>query len=194
MGAAPAIFLLGRSALPLAKRLKSVLGGEIHGPQSIAEADVGYSNATAELQSLFNCGASIIGLCASGILIRALAPFLKDKGSEPAIIAVAEDGSAVVPLLGGHHGANELARPIADITAGRAAITTASDIRFGIGIDEPPRGYVLANPQDAKEFAARLLAGEAVRILGSAPWLPFPSRADAPLEICVTDAAVKGSA
>src|SRR5436190_4003280 len=194
MGGGPAIFLLGSSALPLAERLKSVLGGEIHGPQSITEADHNYSKATAALQSLFNHGEPIIGLCASGILIRALAPFLEAKEREPPVIAVAEDGSAVVPLLGGHHGANELARRIADLTGGRAAITTASDIRFGVGIDEPPRGYVLANPDDAKEFAARLLAGEAVSILGSAPWLPFLSQPDAPLEICVTDAAVKRSA
>ena len=62
MGEGPAIFLLGSSALPLAERLKSVLGGEIHGPQSITEADQNYSKAAAALQSLFNHGEPIIGL------------------------------------------------------------------------------------------------------------------------------------
>ena len=50
---------------------------------------------------------------AAGIAIRRLAPLLADKREEPPVVAVAEDGSAVVPLLGGHRGANRLARRIA---------------------------------------------------------------------------------
>ena len=58
-------------------------------------------------------GTPIIGVMSSGALIRLLAPALSDKHSEPPVLAVAEDGSSVVPLLGGHHGANDLARKIA---------------------------------------------------------------------------------
>jgi cobalt-precorrin 5A hydrolase/precorrin-3B C17-methyltransferase len=39
---------------------------------------------------------------------------LDDKRAEPPVIALAEDGSVAVPLLGGHHGANALARALAD--------------------------------------------------------------------------------
>ena len=63
------------------------------------------------------------------------------------MVAVAEDGSAVVPLLGGHHGANALAREIAAALGVPAAVTTAGDNRFGVALDAPPPGWTLANPE-----------------------------------------------
>jgi len=189
----PAIFILGSSALPLALKLKAALGGVIHGPKCVAGPDRSYEKATAELQNLFREGQSIIALCAAGIVIRALAPVLVDKRQEPAVIALAEDGSSAVPLLGGHHGANELARKVAGIVGGHAAITTASDVRFGAAFDDPPPGWVLANPQHMKDFAARLLAGAPVRIDGRLPWLDLPSSPDTALAITATHENLGGS-
>jgi cobalt-precorrin 5A hydrolase / precorrin-3B C17-methyltransferase len=160
----PVLFILGASALPLAQKLKPELGAEIHSPECVSGGDVTYPKATAHLAHLFTQGHSIIGLCASGILIRAIAPHLKDKHSEPPVIAVAEDGSSAVPLLGGHHGANDLARRIASLCDGHAAITTASEVRFGTAFDEPDSGYVLANPQDMKSATSARLAGQDVRV------------------------------
>ena len=155
----PVIFVLGASALPLAQRLKTALGGEIHAPDCVSGGDIAYPKATAHLAQLFTQGHSIIGLCAAGILIRAIAPHLKDKHSEPPVIAVAEDGSSAIPLLGGHHGANDLARRIAGVCGGHAAITTASDVRLGLALDEPAEGFALANPQHMKQATAALLDG-----------------------------------
>ena len=92
-------------------------------------------------------GRPIVGICAAGILIRALAPLLGDKRAEPPVVAVAEDGSAVVPLLGGHHGANELARGSRRRSGVAPAVTTAGDLRFGVALDAPPPGWTLANPE-----------------------------------------------
>lgn len=189
----PAIFILGASALPLARQLKDVLGGEIHGPCCVPGSEQAYEKATTALQALFRDGRTIVALCASGIVIRALGPVLADKRQEPPVLALAEDGSSVVPLLGGHHGANELARRIAGITEGHAAITTASDLRFGAAFDDPPEGWSLANPDDMKDFAARLLAGETVAVNGALPWLDLPSSAEAPLTITATHRSVTGS-
>ena len=83
------------------------------------------------------------------------------------MIALAEDGSSVVPLLGGHHGANELARRIAAMTGGHAAVTTASDVRFGFALDDPAPGFVLANPQDMKPATAALLNGAQLSLDGT---------------------------
>ncbi len=160
----PVIFVLGVSALPLARQLKAALDGEIHTPDCVAGGDATYSKATSHLARLFQEGRTIIGLCASGILIRAIGAHLNDKHSEPPVIAVAEDGSFAVPLLGGHHGANELARKIAGLTGGHAAITTASDVRFGFAFDEVREGHTLANPQDVKSATAAKLAGGDVRV------------------------------
>ncbi|MDE2446352.1 MAG: precorrin-3B C(17)-methyltransferase [Alphaproteobacteria bacterium] len=164
----PIIFILGASALPLAQKLKAEFGFEIHGPEGVSGCDVTYLKAADHLASSFALRRAILGLCASGILIRALAKHISDKHNEPAVIAVAEDGSSVIPLLGGHHGANHLAKRIADFTKGHAAITTASEVRFGASLDEPKPGYVLGNPQDMKSATAALLNGASLAILDEA--------------------------
>ena len=107
-----------------------------------------------------------MALCAAGIVIRSLAPLLQNKRAEPPVLAVAEDGSAVVPLLGGLRGVNALARRIGAALAVAPAITTTGELRFGACLLDPPPGYALRNPADGKTFIADLLAGKGVRISG----------------------------
>jgi cobalt-precorrin 5A hydrolase / precorrin-3B C17-methyltransferase len=161
----PAIFILGQSALPIAQKIKTLLNAEIHGPAEIAGVDVTFDKAVDAIGRSFIEGRYIIGVCATAILIRAVGKHLRDKHSEPPVVAVAEDGSMVVPLLGGHHGGNALARRIAEAIGGTAAITTASDVIFGQSFDEPERGYTLGNPQHMKAATAAKLRGEAVEIV-----------------------------
>ncbi|MEX1179811.1 MAG: precorrin-3B C(17)-methyltransferase [Cucumibacter sp.] len=113
----------------------------------------------------------IIGVCAAGILIRLLKDSIGRKEIEPPLIAISTDGKHVVPLLGGHRGANRLARELAANLGATAAITTASETGIGVVLDDPPQGWVLAVGQDVKPFASKLLAGEKVRLVGPAPWL-----------------------
>ena len=201
MNPAPVIVSLGPRSAGLARQLRDLLGGsEIHAPACAAcDADQRFAKVTEHLAALFAAGRPIVGLCASGILIRAVAPLLGDKRHEPAVVAVAEDGSAVVPLLGGHHGANGLARLIAEALGVRAAVTTAGDNRFGLALDAPPAGWTLANPADAKPFMARLLEGAPVRLEvegGDAAWLrsaSLPLADDADLAILVTPRRAAGS-
>nr|NCT54014.1 precorrin-3B C(17)-methyltransferase [Microcystis aeruginosa G13-03] len=99
-----------------------------------------------------------------------------------------EDGSAVVPLLGGLQGVNDLARQIASVWQISPAITTTGDIRFKTTLLSPPLGYQLVNPDDAKKFLADLLAGEKVKLIGEADWLknsnlPISSAAKLSIEI-----------
>lgn len=161
-----AIVVLGPRSQALARRLQRCLPG--------SEILWAPSGVTPLFRSLFKAGRPIVGLCAAGIAIRALAPLLKDKTAEPPVVAVAEDGSAVVPLLGGHHGANAIARAIARTTGGTAAVTTASETRLGFALDVPPPGWRIANPERAKALMARLLAGGRVSVAieaGNAEWL-----------------------
>lgn len=173
MVVSPVIIVLGPSALAVAQRLKQTLGGsEIHGlAQRVGEADVVFDDAPAHIRTCFAAGHPVVGICASGILVRAVAPALADKHSEPPVIAVAEDGSCVVPLLGGHNGGNDLARAIARCLAVEPAITTAGDVTAGVALDAPPVGWTLANPRDAKVVMADILSGEAVRISDDLTWL-----------------------
>ncbi len=147
------------------------------------------------VRSAFLSGRPVIGICAAGILIRILAPLLADKREEPPVVAVSAEGAHAVPLLGGHRGANELAMRIAWLTGGSAAVTTASESRFHVALDDPPEGWRLANPEDLKSFVSALLDGRPVRIEGDAPWLhraALPVSPDAPLRISVTTAPERG--
>ena len=190
-----AIVALSQRGLDLARRLQRSLGGAVvHGLAGRADgADLPFSDTMAHLRGLFAEGTAIVGVCAAGILIRALGHQLADKKAESPVIALAEDGSVAVPLLGGHRGANRLARRIADITGGNAAITTAGDLEFGLALDEPPEGWTVANPDVAKTLAAALLAGNPVGLVveaGDDPWpdpAPFSDSGD--LTLLVTDRA-----
>ncbi len=170
----PAILILGPSGLGTAHRLAAALGeATIEGPETLTGEPAlrPFPVFADRLRELFAEGRATVGLCATGILIRVLAPLLGDKTAEPPVIAVAEDGSAVVPLLGGHHGANDLARRLARVLDAPAAITTAGDLRLGTALDAPPSGWRLANPDDAKPFTSALLRGEPARIDPALDWL-----------------------
>ena len=171
-----AVVILDARQVLLARRIAGVLpGAAVHGPASLeGGADVAYERLASHLPALFRAGTPIVGLCAAGILIRVLAPHLADKGAEPPVIAVSEDWQSVVPLLGGHHGANRLARTIADALGAHAAITTAGDTALGFALDTPPPGWRLGEGARVKEVSAALLAGEPVRLVSeaaSADWL-----------------------
>ncbi len=170
---APVVLALSASGEGTAHRIAKALNGSVHGRMDrVTHADAYFDNALDHARDLFAAGIPIIGVCASGILIRGVAPLLSDKRSEPPVISVSDDGAVVVPLLGGHHGANRLARQIAEALGGLAAVTTAGDVALGVALDEPPPGWRLANPQDAKSAMAALLDGQGATVEGEgADWL-----------------------
>ncbi|HHG89267.1 MAG TPA: precorrin-3B C(17)-methyltransferase [Devosia sp.] len=175
----------------LAVRLADALGGQVYHCGSASKAE----SAPDLLPRLFLKGTPIVGVCATGILVRLLAPILDNKHEEPPVIAVSGDGKHVVPVLGGHRGANALARKIAHITGGAAAITTASDTRFSRALDEPPCGYVLADPEPVKPAMAAILNGASIRLEGTAPWLAksgYPLAEDGQVSIAVSEKIADG--
>ncbi|MDZ5738713.1 precorrin-3B C(17)-methyltransferase [Pseudomonas asiatica] len=173
MHQAPAIVILGQGSLATAQRIQQCYPqASIHGLEGRVEgADLCYTAFGDTLRGLYQQNTPIIALCAAGIVIRSLASQLSEKGVEPPVLAVAEDGSAVVPLLGGLGGVNVMAREIAEALGVAAAITTSGELRFGTCLLNPPQGYALADIEQGKRFVSDLLAGEAVRIEGDAPWL-----------------------
>lgn len=190
---APAIVILGNGSLATARRIQQLypqaliygLAGRVEAP------DCTYSDFGATLRQLYQHDTPIIALCAAGIVIRTLAPLLMEKGAEPPVLAVAEDASAVVPLLGGLGGVNDMARAIAASLQVAAAITTSGELRFGTCLLNPPSGYALGDLETGKRFVSDLLAGESVRIEGDAPWLAgaqLPENPQARLAIHVSSA------
>lgn len=168
----PAIVILGPGSLATARRIQQRYPDAlIHGLAGRVEGDRQYLEFGAALRELYQQDTPIIALCAAGIVIRTLAPLLLEKGAEPPVLAVAEDGSAVVPLLGGLGGVNGMARDIAATLQVAPAITTSGELRFGTCLLNPPNGYSLGDLEQGKRFVSDLLAGEPVRIEGAAPWL-----------------------
>lgn len=160
----------------LARRLQPEFPGSlVHGfARRVETCDVAFEAATAHLAMLFAQGTAIVAIASSGIVIRALAPLLADKHDEPPVVALAEDGSSIVPLIGGHRGGNALARRLAALTGGHASITTAGDLALGIALDDPPPGWRIATPDMLKPAAAAMIAGEAVTMesdAGRIAWL-----------------------
>nr|WP_275982093.1 precorrin-3B C(17)-methyltransferase [Frigidibacter sp. ROC022] len=180
----------GREAT--AQAVATAIGGIVHGREGRVDQSVyTFPDALAHIRDLFAAGVPVVGVCASGILIRAVAPLLSDKRSEPPVVSVSEDGRMVVPLLGGHRGANRLATRIAEALGGTAALTTAGEVSLGLALDEPPEGWVLENPDNAKAAMAGVLASGGAHVDGDeaakAGWLAdLPSVEGVDL-ICTTE-------
>jgi len=133
----------------------------------------------------FMSAQALIFIGAAGIAVRAIAPWVQSKISDPAVLALDEGGSYVIPLLGGHMGgANELARRVAALSGALPVITTATDVGGVWAVDEWARRHNLAidNPQRVKWISARLLAGESIRLKSH-----FPVTGDLPAGIIIVD-------
>lgn len=194
----PAILILSEQSLPVAETIRGAIGGSIHGAAKRVgsdKADLLFDDLKAHARALFLDRVPIVAVMASGAIIRVLAPVIGDKSTEVPVLSVADDGRAVVPLLGGHRGGNRMADDIAMVVGGVSAITTAGDIRFGVALDAPPEGYVLANPQDAKSVMAALVAGASVSLEGDAAWLKnasLPLADDGDVRLVVTTKPMAG--
>ncbi len=184
----PAIITFSAGGAELAAKLSALLEAEVF--------HCGFNGEDAKrlLPRLFAEGRPILGICAAGILIRMLAPHISDKQTEPPVLALSQDGAHVVPLLGGHHGANRLARQIAEKLGGSAALTTASDLKYTRGLDDPPPGWVLADPASAKPAMLALTIGGKILLEGYAPWLAeagYPVSFSGGIKVRISDIAEK---
>ena len=105
---------------------------------------------------------------AAGIAVRAIAPLVHSKLSDPAVIVVDELGRWVIPLLGGHiGGGNELALELAAFLGAEAVITTATDIHgvFAVDVWAVKQDLAISSLEKAKRVSAALLKGGEVPLL-----------------------------
>ena len=162
----------------LAARLAADLGGTVRGQDEALAA------WTAER---FQRCEALIFVGAAGIAVRSIAPHVRSKATDPAVLCLDEGGRWVIPLLSGHlGGANALARQVAALIGAEAVITTATDLNglFAVDLWAGRQGLTLLQPERIKNVSAKLLRGEEVTID-----CPFPIRGTPPALVRQGEAA-----
>lgn len=110
---------------------------------------------------------ALVFIGAAGIAVRAIAPDIVSKTSDPAVVVVDDCGKFSISLLSGHiGGANELAEKIARLIGAEAIVTTATDAVGAFAIDTWARrtGLAIVNPEAIKTVSAKLLSGKSVAV------------------------------
>lgn len=113
-------------------------------------------------------------IMASGIVVRAIAPHLRAKTNDPAVVVVDDRGRHAISLVSGHlGGANRLARQAADLLGAEPVITTATDIHGKPAVDlvALERGLFIENPSGIKAVNMALLGDGPVWVHDPAGWL-----------------------
>lgn len=133
----------------------------------------------------FSSDDALVFVGAAGIAVRAIAPYVSSKITDPAVVVLDELGTYSVSLLSGHlGGANELATQIARFLNAIPVVTTATDRHGVFSVDTwaKKQGLTIVNPERIKWISSRLLAGEAV-LLNS----KFPVEGAPPAGVALTE-------
>lgn len=169
-----------RRGADLARELAAALGGDIWTPRRICCH--GAREIRGQLDDwageAFTSYRGLVFISACGIAVRAVAPHLEGKGSDPAVVVLDERGKHIISLLSGHiGGANALAKSIARITGGEAVITTATDAAGVTAVDEwaVAHNCAIENPSAVKNVSAAALESLEIGVavteeLRDAPW------------------------
>lgn len=102
---------------------------------------------------------------AAGIAVRSIAPLLRSKTTDPAVVVVDEGGQFAISLVSGHiGGANQLTCQVAACLGALPVVTTATDVRgkFAVDVFAVKNGLSITSMRRAKEISAAILAGKPV--------------------------------
>ncbi|WP_294412483.1 cobalt-precorrin 5A hydrolase [uncultured Ruminococcus sp.] len=120
---------------------------------------------------------ALVFICASGIAVRAIAPHISSKTTDPAVVVIDEDGRFAIPVLSGHiGGANALAVRLSELIGAQAAVTTATDTggRFSPDSFAAANGLIITDMETAKLVASAVLSGERIGIISDYGFINLP--------------------
>ena len=135
------VLAITKNGVEIGQNLKKLFPEwNIFGPLKLSNENNGiiwYSEPTSEkIVELFKNSNALICLFSLGAVIRLIAPHLKDKKTDPAVIVIDDKTNFVISVLSGHiGGANELTREIAEKLGSLPVITTAADVNKTIAVD-----------------------------------------------------------
>lgn len=160
-----AVFAFSRQGCATARRAAAALGAEaLYAPERLAAE--GFAPIAPPLADfagkVFRQVDAMVFVGACGIAVRAIAPHVRDKRTDPAVLAVDETARFVIPLLSGHiGGANALARRLGEALGAVPVVTTATDVngRFSVDTWAAEQGLFIDGMAQAKAVSAAILDG-----------------------------------
>ncbi len=160
-----AVFAFSRRGLNTARRVRQALvDGEcrLYAAERLAGDEFApiAGPLAAFTGPVFRWADALIFVGSCGIAVRAVAPHVRDKSTDPAVIAVDETARFVVPLLSGHiGGANQLARTLAAALDATGVVTTATDVngKFSVDAWAAEQGLYIDSLKAAKAASAAIL-------------------------------------
>ncbi|WP_194914647.1 precorrin-3B C(17)-methyltransferase [Catenulispora rubra] len=158
-------------------------------------SEVHVYGGASELRTAFEACDAVVAFLAVGAAVRSLAPALGHKNTDAAVVCVDESLRHAVAVLGGHHGANDLAERVSAVLGCTPVITTASDASGAQALDSygADLGFTIENPALLAPVGTALLSGAPVALIGTDTW-PLPplhanSEGDPEATLSVSDSA-----
>ena len=164
-----AIYALTQRGATLGRHLADQMEGYLFLPARLAYTYNGipFDRFVEMVGGNFSLYSRHIFIAAAGIVVRAIAPHLKSKDRDPAVVVIDQEGKYAISLLSGHlGGANELAQEVAGLTGGSAVITTATDTAGVTSMDMLARdkGLFISNLEAVKSINMAILEGDPVQL------------------------------
>ncbi|QSZ28086.1 cobalt-precorrin 5A hydrolase [Aceticella autotrophica] len=162
-----AVIALTKNGTNLARKLSEKLNAVLYVPEKFAVDDENKieGNLSDFVKSIFGKYDGFIFIMAAGIVVRVIAPLIKSKKTDPAVVVLDERGKFAISLLSGHiGGANDLSREVSKAIGAQPVITTATDVNGLIAIDviAKEKGYYIENFEAVKKINSALVNGDKV--------------------------------
>ncbi len=182
-----AVVAITKHGVQIARRLQANLAGtDLYYPTKFARGDekargiYAYDGSVTQyVPELFASYEGLIGIFSLGAMVRLVAPLLKDKKTDPAVVVIDDRAQHVISVLSGHlGGANQLARQVARCLGAEPVITTASDVSETLAVDLLGRefGWEIENFEKVTAVSAAVVNEQRVHIVqeaGERNWWPY---------------------
>jgi len=160
-----AVFAYSRQGCKTARKVMGYFAGDevrAYTMERFEEPDFGAIERPSKpfYEPIFAWADAMVFVGAVGIAVREIAPFIRSKLTDPAVVSMDELGHYVIPLLSGHiGGANDLALSLAEVVEGTPVVTTATDInkKFSVDAWAARKGLAITNLNIAKSVSAEIL-------------------------------------
>lgn len=161
------LFAYSKKGIETARRIGEGLSGELrfHTVERLAGGGfLPIPEPSAHLyEEAFSSSEALVFVSSCGIAVRSVAPYIKSKTTDPAVVVIDETGRFVISLLSGHiGGANALAERIAKSIGAVPVITTATDSNDRFSVDQwaKKHGFAISDMSMAKAVSAAILEGD----------------------------------